>query len=170
MTTLKNLKEQKYKNHPSQIEKPGYWDHVFKVKKPKTAANLEAQIEEFTDKSGGICTIIYSGGHQIVKKSDSQFLGMKTTVVKQSYRPGTTRSGTSDLIITYGFYSFYCEVKFSKSDRLSESQLKFQSLVKKTGGIYIVVSTLQEFEIYFNKFKKSINSHKKQIKDEKINK
>jgi len=150
MTTLEQLRAEKYKNHAAV--KSGYFNHVFKVKKPKSAANLEALIEEYVNLMGGIATIVNSGGRQVTTRTATEYLGAKGHVVNTAFIPSTTRKGTSDIICSFHGQVIYVEIKFSKGDRLSDYQKKFKEEVEKSGAEYWVIKKLEEFEEKFSIF------------------
>jgi len=143
MKTLEQLRREQYKDHAAV--KTGYFDYIFKVKKPKTAAQLETLISEYVTRSGGICTKVSVMGRQVSTSTKTKYLGMDATVNNSSYIPSSTKKGTSDLIIGYKGRILYCEVKFSRSDRMSQEQQKFKAEVQAAGCRYEVVKTLSEF-------------------------
>ncbi len=144
MKTREQQLKEKYANHPSMAS--GYFDHVLKPKPAKTAAQMESIIDEYCTQAGAECTKVYTGGRQIVSKTQvTDVLGHKNSITNQKFIPGTTRTGTSDLIIVKNDKSLYVEVKFSKSDRQSASQKKWQKRVEGFGNTYVIVKTIQEF-------------------------
>ncbi len=148
--TLEQLRRDKYKDHPSMAT--GYFDFKFKVKIPHSAAQLESLIGEFVSLSGGVCTKVSVMGREVSRTTKTKHLGMDATVTNSSYIPSSTKSGTSDLIIGFRGRIIYCEVKFSKGDRLSHAQKDFKQDVENAGCEYWVVKTLSEFETLFNKW------------------
>ena len=147
MKTLQQLRIAKYSNHPANTN--GYFDYKYKVKKPTSAAQLEALICEYVTLLGGVCTKVTTAGRQITKKTHvTDVLGRKNSITNTSYIPSTTTLGTSDLIISYGRPSLaiYVEVKFSKGDRLSDVQKTFMNKVIARGAVYKVIKKLPEFE------------------------
>lgn len=124
-----------------------YFLQEFNVKKPKSAAQLESLISEFIELKGGICTKVTTSGRRLVNKSKvKDVLGHERTLIEDKWIPGTTEVGTSDLIASIPGYvgAVYIEVKFSKSDRQSERQIKFQKKVESRGFKYIIVKTLDD--------------------------
>lgn len=144
--TLEDLRREKHQD--STAIATGYFNHLFKVKQPKSAAQLEALISEYTRLMGGICTKVTTAGRQITDKVDKGYY----TVTNSTYIPSTTRKGTSDLIIGYQGQVIYVEVKFSKGDRLSQHQKDFKRDVEEAGCPYWVVKTLSDYEVLFSKF------------------
>ncbi len=150
MKTLESLRRDKYRGHAATST--GYFDHVFAVKQPHSAAQLESLIGEFVSLSGGVCTKVSVMGREVSRTTKTKHLGMDATVTNSSYIPSSTKVGTSDLIIGFRGRIIYCEVKFSKGDRLSQAQKDFKRDVENAGCEYWVVKTLSEFEMMFSKF------------------
>ena len=150
MKTLEQLKKEQYEGHTAVAS--GYFDHIFKIKKPKSAAQLESLIEEYVRRSGGIATKVSVTGREVHSETRTKHLGMDATVRNSAFIPSSTKKGTSDLIIGFQGRILYCEVKFSKSDRLSPDQIKFKQSVEAAGCPYIISKTLNEFIIQFNEF------------------
>ena len=150
MKTLEQLRAAKYKGHGAVST--GYFSHVFAVKVPKSAAQLETLISEYVHLSGGISTKVSVMGREVTTRTKTKHLGMDATVVNSSYIPSSTKRGTSDLIIGINGRILYCEVKFSKSDRLSREQQQFKADVEAAGCYYMVAKTLREFENMFSEW------------------
>jgi len=149
--TLRELRIKAYETKHGR-EPHKYFASTFKVKPPKTAAQLEALIDEYCTLTGAECTKVYSGGRRMVTRTAVRdVMGRSNTITDDKWIPGTTRAGTSDLIIMKGQRGFYCEVKFSRSDRQSEVQKHWQARVEKFGCRYVIVRTLEEF---INEYKK----------------
>ena len=150
--TLEELRAEKYANN--KAAQSGYFSHVYKVKPPKSAAQLESLIDEYCTLSKAECTIIYSGGRQLVSKTHIvDVLGRKNSITNSKFIPGTTRNGTSDIIVVKNNKALYVECKFSKSDRQSENQKQWQKRVEGFGNTYVIVRTLKEFITIFNEWK-----------------
>lgn len=147
MTANQTLKDARLARYFDKHGKPPhrYFDSEFRVKPPKSAAQLEAQIVELIELNGGVCTKVYSGGRRIVTKTSvTDVTGRKNMITDDKFVPSTTESGTSDLIATLKGKSYYIEVKFSRGDRLSALQKKFQAKVERAGAPYIVAKTLED--------------------------
>ena len=142
--TLEAMRVAKY------IEKNGkephpYFLSEFKVKKPKTAAQLEALIVEMIELASGVCTKVYSGGRRIVTKTNvTDVTGRRNSITDDKFVPSTTEKGTSDLIACIKGRAYYLEVKFAKSDRQSADQKQFQMKVERAGAPYLIIKTLDE--------------------------
>jgi len=148
--TLEDLRKEQYSDHGATGSR--YFDHIFKVKTPKSAAQLEALIAEYVRRSGGKATKVSVMGRQITDKIHTQHMGMKATVTNNAYIPSSTEKGTSDLIIGFEGRILYCEVKFSRSDRLSPEQIRFKESVEAGPGPYIIAKSLNHFTEQFNEF------------------
>ena len=124
----------------------GYFDFKYKVKKPKTAAQLESLIEELINRSGGCVSIIFTGGRQIVKQNQVRdVLGNERTLTDHKWIPGSTRKGTPDLLgVLPGGQAVAIEVKFSKSDRMSKYQIAYKEHWEKAGGLFIIAHDLDD--------------------------
>ena len=128
-----------------------YFTQEFDVKQPKTAAQLEALIDEYCSVMGAECTKITTAGRNLMTKTKaSNVLGHQRNIVDSVYIPGTTRKGTSDLIIGKQGRVLYVEVKLK--DRQSPDQKAFQKRVESFGNTYVIVRSLDEFGVEFEKF------------------
>jgi hypothetical protein len=107
----------------------GYFDNGMKVKKPKSAAQMESLIREFITLSGYHCQKVTTMG---VRRGNT-------------WTRGTATRGAADLMAIVGGRAIQIEVKFSKGDRQSDEQAKFEESVKRAGGEYYIVRTLDEF-------------------------
>ena len=146
MITLEQLRRNKDKNHPALSS--GYFDFKYKITKPKSAAQLEALIEEYINGIGGKVSIISSAGRQIVNKTEvTDVLGRKNSITDAKFIPSTTIRGTPDILGCYKSRAIAIEVKFSKGDRLSEYQIKYKQLWEQAGGLFIVAKKLED--VYF---------------------
>jgi hypothetical protein len=151
MKALEKLKQLKIKAHGKPIHK--YFESEFNVKPPKSASQLENLIDQYCTLMGAECTRIYSGGRQMVSKTNvTDVLGRSNSITDSKFIPGTTRAGTSDLIIGKDGRILYPEVKFSKSDRQRPAQKEFQKRVESFGCKYVIVRTLDEFIEEFERY------------------
>lgn len=156
MNKLELLRRDDYQSkHSHPVSR--YFESEFKINQPKSAAQLESLIEEYVRRSGGVATKVSVMGREIHDNTETSFLGIKATVKNSSWIPSSTRKGTADLIIGYKGRILYCEVKFSKSDRLSPDQQSFKRAVEVAGCPYIITRTLEEF---FGQWSEFINNLK----------
>lgn len=127
----------------SAAKATGYFDFKYKVKPPKTAAQLESLIEEIVNRSGGKVSIITTAGRKLVdKKEVSNVLGHRQSITNVKYIPSTTKRGTPDILgaLPDGT-ALAIEVKFSKSDRMSKEQLTYQ---QSWPGVFVIARTLDD--------------------------
>ena len=162
------------KKHPGMEneELMRYFGMGAKMKPPKSAAQFEALITEYVHMKGGISTKVSVMGRSVVKKTKvTDVVGRKNTIIDETYIPSTTKKGTSDLILSYKNHVLYTEVKFSKTDRQSEDQKKFEAHVVKSGSQYRIVKTLDDFCELWMKFTDWVNERElilKKYRYEKI--
>ncbi len=107
----------------------GYFNNCYKVKRPQSAAQMEGLIREFITLSGYHCQKVTTMG---VKRGDK-------------WTRGTATRGAADLMAIVNGRAIQIEVKFSKGDRQSDEQAKFEASVKRAGGEYYIVRTLEQF-------------------------
>lgn len=151
MRTLEQLRldhQEAKQGHP--VHK--YFRGEYKVKKPKTAAQLEALLEEYVNLSGGKVSIISSAGRQMVTKTAiTDVLGRANTITDSKYIPSTTVKGTPDLLgVAPGGKALAVEVKFSHSDRMRPEQKIYKEAWEQAGGVFIIAKTLEQFIEIFN--------------------
>ena len=150
--TLEELRAEKLDNHAANHK--GYFDYKYKVKPPKSAAQLETLVQEYVHLSGGICTKVVVAGREITNKTFvTDVLGRKNSITNSTFIPSPVTKGTSDLIIGINGQIMYCEIKFSKHDRQSAKQKEFQQAVELAGCYYVIAHTLKEFITIFNEWK-----------------
>ncbi len=150
MKTLAQLRKEKYGNHAANRD--GYFDYKYKVPPPKTAAQLEALISEYVHLSGGVCTKVNILPRQVVDKTFvTDVMGGKNSITNITNIPSSTKAGTSDLIASIPniFGAVYIEVKFSKGDRLRDTQIKFKNDVESKGFIYVIAKKLEDVYYLF---------------------
>ena len=120
---------------------PEYALPTKKGKKKSPANALTSDIMQYMETIGGYAIRINSQG------TYSEALG------KYIYS-GSTK-GTSDLIIVYKGLFIAAEIKIGK-DKMSDKQMKFQSMVTQAGGHYFTCGSMDTFKIQFNNITKSI--------------
>ncbi len=69
------------------------------------------------------------------------------------YIPSTTKRGTADIHAVIGGKHVSIEVKVGK-DRMSEAQRKVKADVERSGGVYFVARSFDEFVTFYNYLKK----------------
>jgi hypothetical protein len=64
---------------------------------------------------------------------------------------GTGTAGSADISATIKGRSVKIEVKIGK-DRQSEAQKKYQEMIERAGGVYIIAKNFDEFVEWYNNF------------------
>ena len=64
---------------------------------------------------------------------------------------GTGTKGSADISATINGRSVKIEIKYGK-DRQSDDQIKYQEMIEKAGGIYIIVKNFDDFIQWFDLF------------------
>lgn len=143
MSSLKGYKHLESLRREQSGSTNKYFDMMHKVRPPRTAAQLEALIEELVNRSGGKVSIISSAGRQMVTKTAvKDILGRSNTITDNKYIPSTTIKGTPDILgcLPDGT-GLAVEVKFSKSDRMSKDQLAYKDAWP---GVFVIAKTLDD--------------------------
>ena len=149
MKTLESLRRDKYRGHAATTT--SYFNHVFAVKQPKKASELESLIDEYCTLSNAECTKNHSEGRQIVSKTNvTDVLGRSNSITDVKHIPSTTRRGTSDLTVVKDGKALYVEVKLK--DRQSEAQKQWQKRVEGFGNTYVIVRNIDEFAEVFTEY------------------
>lgn len=149
--TLRDLGDLKYhedrKRYPSApahaIGRTSYTD--------KTANGLTKAIKVFCDLEGIMCTRTGSEGRFRPGKSVVDVIG-RTRVMKGTWLPGNN-VGQGDLQIVLKGKIYSIEVKIGK-DRQSAVQKEFQEKLERSGGVYVIVKSWDDFWQYFQKWTK----------------
>jgi len=150
-TELKQLRlADKTERYPASM-KTGYFDAVIEVKLPKSAAQMEALLIEFIKLSGFHAQkITTTGVYRDDKKSFKDVVGRTRVIGTGTWTPGTSTKGAADIRATIHGLDFQFEIKFSKSDKQKDNQKEFEEDVKRGGGQYFIVRTLDQFlELYY---------------------
>lgn len=64
---------------------------------------------------------------------------------------GTGTAGSADISATIKGRSVKIEVKIGK-DRQSDAQKKYQEMIERAGGVYIIAKNFDEFVEWYNNF------------------
>jgi len=78
----------------------------------------------------------------------------KTTggkVIGVTWTKGTSTAGSADISATIKGRSVKIEVKIGK-DRQSEAQKRYQEMIERAGGVYIIAKNFDEFVEWYNNF------------------
>lgn len=84
-------------------------------------------------------------------KQVTDCIGRKRTIGTGKYVKSTTTNGTADISATIKGRSVKIEIKWQK-DKQSDDQKKYQQSIEKSGGIYIIVKTFDDFVDWFDNF------------------
>ena len=139
---LHELKVERYSiTHPSippnYIAKTEY--------KPATANGLTRAICDWINLHGYQAERINTMGVARTRyRSDGSVAGIQWT-------KGTGTAGSADISATIKGRSVKIEVKIGK-DRQSEAQKKYQEMIERAGGVYIIAKNFDEFVEWYNNF------------------
>ena len=84
-------------------------------------------------------------------KQITDCIGRKRTIGTGKYVKSTTTNGTADISATIKGRSVKIEIKWKK-DSQSDDQKKYQQSIEKSGGIYIIIKTFDDFIDWFDNF------------------
>ena len=84
-------------------------------------------------------------------KQVTDCIGRKRTIGTGKYVKSTTTNGTADISATIKGRSVKIEIKWKK-DTQSDNQKKYQQSIEKSGGIYIIIKTFDDFIDWFDNF------------------
>ena len=84
-------------------------------------------------------------------KQVTDCIGRKRTIGTGKYIKSTTTNGTADISATIKGRSVKIEIKWKK-DSQSDDQKKYQQSIEKSGGIYIIIKTFDDFVDWFDDF------------------
>ena len=111
----------------------------------KTANGLTKCIVDFINFSGGQAERISNMGRYIdSSKLVTDSMGFQRRIGSGNYIPGSGTKGTADISATINGKSVKIEVKIGK-DRQSEAQKVYQASIERSGGIYMIARTFEDF-------------------------
>lgn len=84
-------------------------------------------------------------------KQVTDCIGRKRTIGTGKYVKSTTTNGTADISATIKGRSVKIEIKWKK-DTQSDNQKKYEESINKSGGIYIIIKTFDDFVDWFDNF------------------
>ena len=117
--------------------------------KDSTANGLTKAIIDYITLHGYQAERINTMGVARTKKAtDGRVLGVTWT-------KGTSTAGSADISATIKGRSVKIEVKIGK-DRQSEAQKRYQEMIERAGGTYIIAKDFDSFVEWYNKFIESI--------------
>lgn len=113
----------------------------------KNANNIENAIEIFAKIVGFLAERTKTAGRKLEAKYITTIHGRVQTQ-KETFIPGTSKKGSSDMkLLIQGKY-ITAEIKFGR-DTQKEDQKKYQELVTKNGGEYVIFKTFEDFLIWY---------------------
>ena len=78
-------------------------------------------------------------------------VGEGTRQMPGKWTKGTGTKGSADISSTINGRSVKIEIKYGK-DRQSDDQIRYQEMIEKAGGIYIIVKNFDDFIQWFDLF------------------
>ena len=140
----------KLENYPSFI---GRENCMPPAKTKESGANdLTRLVIDFIIFNDGQAERISSMGRYIDgTKQVTDCIGRKRTIGTGKYVKSTTTNGTADISATIKGRSVKIEIKWKK-DSQSDDQKKYQQSIEKSGGIYIIIKTFDDFVDWFDDF------------------
>lgn len=107
-----------------------------------------------------ICDYINLHGYQAERINTMGVAREKKTtagkVIGVTWTKGTTTAGSADISATIKGRSVKIEVKIGK-DRQSEAQKRYQEMIERAGGTYIIAKDFDSFVEWYNQFIESCN-------------
>jgi hypothetical protein len=149
MTPLQYLTQLQWELDCSKTSMPP--SYVPKTKFIQTTANgLTKCVVAWMRIHGHQCERINTTGRYLEGKTiTTGFYGVKHT--KGKFIPTSGVKGSSDISCTFFGKSLKIEIKYSK-DKQSEYQKQYQADIERSGGIYIIVRTFDEFVEWYHKY------------------
>lgn len=110
-----------------------------------SANGLTKCVIDYLQLSGWQAERINTMGRMIDNRQQvTDVLGRTKTIGSTNYIPTTGTKGSADISATIMGRSVKIEIKFGK-DRQSQDQKKYQESIEKSGGIYWIVKTFEDF-------------------------
>ena len=144
MTPIQQLTELQWKHDCSRTKMPP--DYVPKTKfTDKTANGLTKAIIAWVNLNGGFAERINTTGRMLDNtKIVKDALGFSRKIGSVNWIKGTGTNGSADISATVNGKSWKIEVKIGK-DRQSDAQKEYQERTERSGGIYTIAKTFDEF-------------------------
>ena len=152
MKAIDILKDLKLKSIKEEF--PSVPDHAIPAPKysDKTANGLTKCIVEFLLLNGWQAERINTMGRVIDnRKQVTDVIDRTRTIGSTKYIPTTGTKGSADISATIKGRSVKIEVKVGK-DRQSQAQKKYQEMIEKAGGVYIIARDFESFYDWYKKF------------------
>lgn len=136
----------------SKRKYPNLPDHVRSVKMPSdtTANGLTRLIIDWVNMSGYHAERINTMGRVIDKRKNvTDVVGRQKTIGSMTYIPTSGQRGSADISATIAGVSLKVEVKIGK-DRQSSHQKVYQQQIERSGGVYMIVRSMEDFLNYWD--------------------
>jgi hypothetical protein len=148
MSALKLLNELAWNKLRANSSMPDY-----AIPKPKFTDNsanaLTKSIIAWIELNGYQAERINNTGRYVDnKKTVKNIMGQSITIGSGQYIPGTGTKGTADISATIKGKSIKIEVKYGK-DRQSEAQKEYQVTIERSGGVYFIAKTFDDFYNFY---------------------
>lgn len=138
-TKLSELSRAKHTSYPEHLTLPKRTYNL------KTANGLTQAVIAWVEAHGQRAIRVSSAGRYIDKSFEfTDTVGFRRRVNTGQWVPGTTKVGAADISCTIYGKSVEAEIKIGK-DRQSEAQKKYQQIVENSGGVYLIVTCLDDF-------------------------
>jgi hypothetical protein len=144
----------------SRRKYPNLPDHVRSVKIPSdaTANGLTRLIIDWVNMSGYHAERINTMGRVIDKRKNvTDVVGRTKTIGSMTYIPTSGQRGSADISATIAGVSLKVEVKIGK-DRQSTYQKVYQQQIERSGGVYIIVRSMEDFLNYWDNLTQQLNN------------
>lgn len=117
----------------------------------RTANGLTRCIIDFLTFKGWQAERINNTGRMIDRRTSyTDVMGRNKTIGGVDWIRGTGTDGTADISATVAGKSVKIEVKIGR-DRQSDAQRKYQQMIERAGGVYVIAKTLQGFYDWYTK-------------------
>lgn len=130
-----------------------YGDQPYLVRRKysdKNANELTKSIIAFIKLKGGQAERINTTGRMIDnRKTYTDPVGFRRQISSMQWIPSTSTKGSADISATIVGRSLKIEVKHGR-DRQSEAQRRYQADIERSGGIYFIARTFDEFYKWYN--------------------
>ncbi len=92
------------------------------------------------------------------RKQVTDVVGRTKTIGSMTWGKSTATRGSADISATIMGRSVKIEIKYGK-DRQSADQKKYQNMIERSGGVYIIVKTFDQFYQWYNDYLNGIKSN-----------
>ena len=145
----------------SKRKYPNLPDHARQIKMPsdRTANGLTRLVIMYINGIGGFAERINTMGRVIDKtKTVTDVVGRQKTIGSMQYIPTSGVRGSADISAMFMGKSYKIEVKIGK-DRQSIHQKVYQENIERTGGVYLLVRSFDDFLAQWRHYNSDINSN-----------